>query len=1048
MKPALIPIALFLALAGNVRADFNPIILTPGSFSQDMVVEHNAPQVPNGTHTTASMDAGTVNTGNSWYERGYNAAAPTTGLPTAGSTFTSAAFPSHRYTMPPSYTTNNAAMIDVSDSATLTLATPAAFSALSLLTSAGNGPVTIDFTVHHADGSTETGSLDAQDWFTNNLVAVDANGRVDVVSGAFDSVNSNNPSLYVVDVSLGNRTSPVTSIDLSWDAANTGNGVAAVFALSGLAPSPATLGQTIQWGLTLTNINDPITPDVATNSDGSLTITAGGGDTYGNPDSLTYAYQQVTGDFDIRVQVLNVVATDPKGQDSPKGSLMVRASMDPDSYDFQINACPLAPSGRNGQIETIGRIVLANDTDDLPGRGLNYGPGNGVAEPYQGDTTDFGYCTYPDVWLRVQRQGERLMSYFATDNTTDTPANWASNPGSTNGWQLLGIVHAGPNFPKTLFVGLSTVAHNGTISDTTHTVSSTYANYGSTPTPPSNPSVSGGPALPGTSPGPFPNKQVLAANFDASVSADGMGYPPNIVQSAQGAAQPIIWNTGDGYGGVTRDIIANISGETPGGFSFARYQAGAFDFLLSPRDAVAALQNLGLYTNPLRERYNSGAPDVPASQAWAPSPNYGFVYTTVHKNGQKWNDTSPFFYAATYVQLDGVATGQGYDMIGGHFRGGQFYTRSTKLVTGSPTDPSSSLSNLQRCAIPISIAWFPYDQGWKAGFFDTPQFNTTTAGLPYWARGNGWGLNSGTALAGYSTAGGQALYNSPGSLLTWLQTPDGSGVYSGLAVLSLAGVNSLNDGMLFTIGNNENNSTRGPSASNAALPDGSGWYIAVRDMETSKADPTVYATGDGNDAAANFSFVLIPYNADNLIGGHIATNGATVKGTGSFSISHLSTGRYALTIPGKTGTNGVLLLQNTGYLANQPAGLNNVVDTSYLSYEYGGTNTPANAFIIEARYVDATGGGEGVIALRDAEFNFVYVDFLNPLAPAGTIPPVLTITRPDSTHVTVSWSNGPGFILQETGSLGPNHTWTSLGAQNPQTLTLSAGPQFFRVVSP
>jgi hypothetical protein len=145
---------------------------------------------------------------------------------------------------------------------------------------------------------------------------------------------------------------------------------------------------------------------------------------------------------------------------------------------LQINAlCPVL-SYRDGQIETIGRIVLAQDTDDLPGRGLNYGPGNGVNEPYQGDTTDNGYCTYPNVWLRVQRQGERLMSYFATANTSDAPAGWASNPDSTNGWQLLGIIHAGPNFPQTLYVGLSTVAHNSNPSDTTHTVSSTYANFG------------------------------------------------------------------------------------------------------------------------------------------------------------------------------------------------------------------------------------------------------------------------------------------------------------------------------------------------------------------------------------------------------------------------------------------------------------------------------------------------------------------------------------------------------------------------------------------
>ncbi len=507
MKPTCISAALILALAGTVRADFIPIALTPGSFSQDMVVEHNAPAVPNGSHTTASMDAGTANTGNSWYEQGYDAAAPTTGLPTAGSTFVSAALPSHRYTMPPSYTANNAAFIDASHGATLTPVTPAAFSGLSLLTSAGNGPVIIDYTVHHADASTDTGSLNSQDWFGNNPVALIANGRVDVVSGALDNVNNNNPRLYVADISLGNRSSPVTSIDLSWDAANTGTGAAAVFALSGQAAVPATLGQAIQWGLTLANISNPITPDVVTNSDGSLAITAGGGDTYGNPDSFTYAYQQVTGDFDIRVQVLNLAATDPKGQDSPKGSLMVRASLDPDSYDFQINACPLAPSGRNGQIETIGRIVLANDTDDLPGRGFNYGPGNGVSEPYQGDTTDFGYCTYPNVWLRVQRQGERLMSYFATANAADAPTGWAANPGSTNGWQLLGIVHAGPNFPKTLYVGLSTVAHNSTPSDPAHTATATYANYGPTPTPPSNPSVNGAPALPGTGPGPFPNKQ-------------------------------------------------------------------------------------------------------------------------------------------------------------------------------------------------------------------------------------------------------------------------------------------------------------------------------------------------------------------------------------------------------------------------------------------------------------------------------------------------------------------------------------------------------------
>ncbi|MGH7969464.1 MAG: hypothetical protein ACREIC_12125, partial [Limisphaerales bacterium] len=157
------------------------------------------------------------------------------------------------------------------------------------------------------------------------------------------------------------------------------------------------------------------------------------------------------------------------------------------------------------------------------------------------------------------------------------------------------------------------------------------------------------------------------------------------------------------------------------------------------------------------------------------------------------------------------------------------------------------------------------------------------------------------------------------------------------------------------------------------------------------------------------------------------------------------TGRYALTIPGKTDTNGVLLLQNTGYLANQPSGYSNVVDNSYLSYEYGGTNNPANAFIIESRYVNASGGGEGVVGLRDTEFNFVWVDFQNPLAPPGATPPLLTIVKNGGNAVTLSWTGGAGYVLQTTSAVSANSKWTSLGPQNPQTITITADNQFFRL---
>lgn len=789
--------------------------------------------------------------------------------------------------------------------------------------------------------------------------------------------------------------------------------------------------QKIQWGLNLVNINNPIPPVVATNTDGSISITAGGGDSYSSPsdgDSFTFAYQEVTGDFDICVQVKDVTGNND-AENSQKGALMARASLDKLSYNFQINATPLEPFSRNGELESIGRLLLDRDTDDVPGRMQKYG----------GDCTDAGYATYPDLWLRIQRQGDKMMSYFATTNTTDFPAGWASNPGSTNGWQLLTVIYTGTNFPKTLYVGLSTVAHNGDINDPDHTATATYANYGPTRVPASTPSA-GGVAVPASqAPGAFPNAKVLAANFEVKVAADGMGYPPDIVQSNQAAPQQIIWNSG-GFGGVARDVIANISSQTPGGFSVARYQAGALDFLLSPRDPAAALKNLGDYTNPSRVRYSGGAVDVPASQAWAPSPNYGMVFTTVRKNGQQWNDTSPYFYAASYVQLDGVASAQGYDMLSGHFRGAQFYTRTTKLITGSPTDPASSLDNLQRCAVDLAVAWFPYDQGWKAGFVDDAQLDTSNPGTAHWKRGDGWGLNSGTALSGLEVIGGQNQYNAP-RIVTWQQI---GGMASGLATLSLPNVHSRNDGMLFTVGNDEKDSKRGPQVNNAPFADGTGWYVAVRDLETSKYDPTAYATSSGSDCGSSFSFVYIPFDAENLIGARIkGSDGSTLKGAGQFTVTRLAAGRYALTIPGKTGSDGVLMLQNSGYLAdpNYP----DVVDTSVLSYDYGGTNSPANAFIIESRYADVSGGGDGVAKLRDADFNFVWVDFQNPLAPPGTLPPTLTISHSGANSVQVSWS-GSGYRLQSATTLGSGATWTDLGTQNPQTITITGTAQYFRAV--
>jgi len=216
-------------LAEIVHADFVPIPLTSDSFSQDIVVEKTAPP-PLMPATTASMEAGTANTGYSWYERGYNPIAPSTGLPAAGSILASD-IPDHDYLFAPNYKSNNAVMIDSTlTTATMTLTTPAAFAWLSFLVTAGNGLGTVQFTVHHQNATVETGNFTCPDWLLSVSEAYVSAGRVDVNAFTMEGVNNNYPVLFSRDVSLANTTNPVTQIDFAYIS---GAAHCAIFAVSG-----------------------------------------------------------------------------------------------------------------------------------------------------------------------------------------------------------------------------------------------------------------------------------------------------------------------------------------------------------------------------------------------------------------------------------------------------------------------------------------------------------------------------------------------------------------------------------------------------------------------------------------------------------------------------------------------------------------------------------------------------------------------------------------------------------------------------------------------
>jgi hypothetical protein len=126
-------LAVLCLLPFAIPAQFSPIPLKAESFNHDLVVEHTAP-VPIIPVTTASVATGAANGGFSWFEKGYNADWPATGLPSAGTIVQSEFSMEREYQFAPDYRTNNGVLIDSTfKNAQLSLVSPGPWAVLSFL---------------------------------------------------------------------------------------------------------------------------------------------------------------------------------------------------------------------------------------------------------------------------------------------------------------------------------------------------------------------------------------------------------------------------------------------------------------------------------------------------------------------------------------------------------------------------------------------------------------------------------------------------------------------------------------------------------------------------------------------------------------------------------------------------------------------------------------------------------------------------------------------------------------------------------------------------
>jgi len=424
---------------GTTTPPFMPALVT--GYNADMVVEKAAVARPHGLYnaTTVSMDGGTNNTGNTWYEQGFYKQFPNSGLPAAGSTVHSIAQP-NSYVMPSSYTANNAAFIDAAHTnANLTPVTPAIYSALSFLSSDANGTVSNRVVMQYQDGTSDTNYFVSQDWFNVTPYAFSSYGRVNLDSPAINNdpgqTTTPNPRLYEAQVGLNNATSPLTNVSLTFLSGSGGSSrmvVMAVSAASGQYPvimrgvtqstnttiegvtltiTAATAGGaqpiTNNWQVQSNNVWVNLTDGVAGVSGSStLTLTVAS-----YPGWMTNAGSPINGVCNFRLQAANPAGTVV----SPTATITLRSGYP----DLPVPGDPTTTFGAS-----TGDAGPQGNIDHLVG-------GNPDVKCLWFANVNVGFITTPSVGSSIAR-GLRL--YWGNDSENRDPSSFimdGSNDGGT-----------------------------------------------------------------------------------------------------------------------------------------------------------------------------------------------------------------------------------------------------------------------------------------------------------------------------------------------------------------------------------------------------------------------------------------------------------------------------------------------------------------------------------------------------------------------------------------------------------------------------------------
>ena len=144
--------------------------------------------------------------------------------------------------------------------------------------------------------------------------------------------------------------------------------------------------------------------------------------------NFNFLHTEVTGDFDVRVNLRGGnSALSPNGQRYAFGGLVARAGL------HQLSPYFFSGVALSNSVGTYWWLTSYRSTQGGNGQSLSY--------------PDRDPQVFPNAWLRIQRVGNRLRSFYSTNGN-----NWIDN----NGGHVVSN-----NWPNTLYVGIASCGYGG-----------------------------------------------------------------------------------------------------------------------------------------------------------------------------------------------------------------------------------------------------------------------------------------------------------------------------------------------------------------------------------------------------------------------------------------------------------------------------------------------------------------------------------------------------------------------------------------------------------